>query len=143
MRTQCDPSDDDNELLLIEGVLTELHVEFGRQNLLEKIDKHYRGKSVLTGLGASVGDMFGQVGNAAALAMYDGEDTQNFACLVDDRIVCGQFGGAEFLKVGNRVKAVVAKRGDVLAAAAIMDERQGYLWIGDLGGNLSELICNQ
>ena len=142
MRSRRHSAEGDDELFLVEGVLTELHVELGRQNLLEKIDKHYRGKSAVTGAGVSVGDMFGQAANAAALAMYDGEDTQNFACLVDDRIVCGQFAGAEFLQVGNRIKAIVAKRGGVLAAGAIMDEAQGYLWIGHPWGERAEMLGN-
>ncbi len=130
------------EDLLIDGVLTELHVEFGRQNLLEKIDRHYRSSSLVAGAAAAAGAMFGQLANAAALAMYDGEDTQNFACLIGDKVVYGQFGGAEFLKAGNRVKAVVSKRGDVLLAEAIMDASQGYLWIAHPWGQRAEMISN-
>ncbi len=135
-------SSDDDDLFLIEGVLTELHVELGRQNLLEKIARHYRSNSVVTGVGAVVGDMFGQAANAAALAMHDGEDTQNFACMIGDQIVCGQFAGAEFLKVGNKVKAVVSRHSEVLAAGAVLDEAQGYLWIGHPWGERAEMLGN-
>ena len=34
--------DTDDDLFLIDGILTELHVEMGCQNLMEKIDAHYR-----------------------------------------------------------------------------------------------------
>ena len=129
-------------MFLVEGFLSELHVELGTENLLTRIDKHYRGKAVLTAAGAAVGDLFGQAATAASLVMYDGEDTQNFACLIDGRVVCGQFGGAEWLKAGRRVKAVVSERGHVLYAIAIMDESEGLLWITHAWGAKAEAAAN-
>jgi len=90
---------------LLEGKLTNLQWERGSQNLLEKVSKHYKRNAVVTGAGAAVGDLFGQVANSAMLAMYDGEDTQNFMCLIDDQVACGQFGGAEQLPVGSRIES--------------------------------------
>jgi hypothetical protein len=132
-----------SNMFLVEGVLSELHVEVGTQNLLKEIDAHYRGKAVLTGAGAAVGDLFGQAASAASLAMYDGEDTQNFACLIDGRVMCGQFGGAEWLKVGNRVKAVVSKREAALYSHAVMDEQQGLLLVGHAWGARAEAVANR
>ena len=60
---------------VVEGVIGELHVSYGKQNLLQQLDKHYKGKSALTGLGAIAGGMYEKVPNSAMLAMYDGEDT--------------------------------------------------------------------
>lgn len=114
---------------LVRGKLTELHVEMGRENLLARIDKHYRAKTVLTGAGAVVGDMFGQAANAAMLAMYDGEDTQNFVALLDGQVICGQFGGAEMLHDAGRVDAVVSSKDGVLVAHAIKSPSKGLLWV--------------
>jgi hypothetical protein len=134
--------DEEDEMFLVEGFLSELHVESGTENLLTRIDKHYRGKAVLTAAGAAVGDLFGQAATAASLVMYDGEDTQNFACLIGDEVMCGQFGGAEWLKVGSRIKAVVSRRKAVLYAHALMDEKQGLLWVGHAWGSKAEARAN-
>lgn len=132
----------EEEPFLIEGKLTELHVELGKDNLLAKIDKHYRSKSVATGAAAAVGDLFGQASNAAMLAMYDGEDTQNFACLIDGQVMCGQFGGAEMLKEGSSIKAVVSRKGDVLYAHAVMSPSEGLVWVTHPWGSEAEAIAN-
>jgi hypothetical protein len=134
--------DDEPELFLVQGQLSEIHVERDRENLLQKIDRYYKGKAVITGAGAIVGDMFGQAASAASLAMYDGEDTQNFACLIDDQVMCGQFGGAEWLSDDHVVKAVVSKQGDVLVAHAIIDRSSGLLWIDHPWGSKAESIAN-
>jgi phosphate/sulfate permease len=129
-------------MFLLEGVLTELNVELGRQNLLASIDARYRDKAAATGVAAGAGDLFGQAASSAALTMYDGEDTQNFMCLIDGQPMCGQFGGAEWLKPGNRVKAVVTKHENVLCAHAIMDEHTGLLWITHPWGAKAEVATN-
>ena len=136
------PAKSDDDLFLIKGVLSELHVENGRENLLARIEKRYRVGSAVTGLAAAAGDMFGQVGSALMLATYDGEDTENFACLVDDQILCGQFGGASKLKEGSRIKAVVSRRGDVLYAHAIMDQKEAMLWTHHAWGASAERKAN-
>ena len=132
----------DDEPFLIEGALTELHVELGKENLLAKIDKHYRVKSVATGVAEAAGDLFGQASNAAMLAMYDGEDSQNFVCLINGQVMCGQFGGAEMLKSDTTIKAVVSRKGEVLYAHAIMCPPQGLVWITHPWGSAAEAIAN-
>ena len=132
----------EDEPFLIEGTLTELHVELGKENLLAKIDKHYRAKSFATGSAAAIGDLFGQVSNAAMLAMYDGEDTQNFVCLINGEVMCGQFGGAELLKEGGSIKAVVSRKERVLSAHAIMSPTHGLLWITHPWGLKAEAAAN-
>ena len=134
--------DSEPELFLVVGRLSEIHVERDRENLLLKIDKHYQGRSIVTGAGAVVGDMFGQAASAASLAMYDGEDTQNFACLIDDKVMCGHFGGAEWLIEDHVVKAVVSKQDDVLFAHAIMDEKAGTVWVSHAWGSKAESMAN-
>jgi hypothetical protein len=131
-----------SEYVVLEGQLTELHVEHGTQNLLAKIDAHYRGKSALTAAAAAFTDQFGLFASASNLALYDGEYTQNFACLVDDRLVYGQFSGAQFLKEGNKVKVVALPEGDVYLARGILDERQGYVWTGIHCGSRADTKSN-
>lgn len=132
----------EGEMFLVEGVLSDVHVEMGTENLLARIDRHYKGRSVVTGAGAVVGDLFGQVASAASLAMYDGEDTQNFMCLIDGQVMCGQFGGAEWLKNGHKVKAVVERREGVLVARGIVDPARGLLWTGHAWGGKAESRAN-
>jgi hypothetical protein len=135
-------TDHDDQPFLVEGKLTHLHWELGRENLLAKVNKHYKGTSVITGVGAAVGDMFGQVANSAMLAMYDGDDTQNFMCLIDDQPACGQFGGAEHLPEGGNIKAAVSRREGVLYVHAAMDEAREMVWINHPWGTRAELRAN-
>lgn len=132
----------EDEPFFVEGKLTELHVELGKENLLAKVDEHYRAKAVGTGTAAAVGDLFGQAANAAMLAMYDGEDTQNFVCLIGSQVMCGQFGGAEMLREGDSIKAVVSRKGDVLYARAVMSPSRGLVWIAHSWGLKAERWAN-
>lgn len=141
MSAQAVP-DRGEEPFVIEGDLTELHWELGTENLLAKIDKHYKTTSVVASVGGAVGDMFGQAASAASLAMYDGEDTQNFACVIGDSVVWGEFAGAEMLPEGSRVKAVVTRRGTALCALAILSPDRGLLWIKHPWGVAAEARAN-
>lgn len=128
----------DEVLFLIEGLVSELHVEDGRENLLASVEKRYRGASAVAGVAAAAGDMFGQVGSALMLATYDGEDTENFACLIGAHVVCGQFGGASKLKEGDRIRAVVSRRGGVLFAHAMMNQQDSMVWTHHAWGAAAE-----
>ncbi len=141
MGNQNVPEPDDVPFV-IEGKLTDLHWELGTENLLAKIDKHYKSKSVVASVGGAVGDMFGQAASAASLAMYDGEDTQNFACRVGDQILWGEFAGAELLPVDQLVKAVVVRKQGALYASAILAPQQGLLWIKHPCGSVAEAKAN-
>lgn len=127
---------------LIEGRLTNLHWELGSENLLAKVSQHYKENAILSGAGAVVGDMFGQVASSAMLAMYDGEDTQNFICLINDQVACGQFGGAELLPEGENIKAVVSRGDDFLYVHAVMDEAKRVVWIKHPLGSRAEMWAN-
>lgn len=132
----------DDEQFVVEGVISELQVALGKQNLLQQLDKRYKGKSAVAGVGAIAGDMYGQVANAAMLAMYDGEYTENFLCQVDGQVMCGTFGGSSKLPVGQRVKAVVRKQGDVLVADGILSESTGLAWLSHAWGWKAERAAN-
>ncbi|MGF6348318.1 hypothetical protein [Variovorax sp. W2I14] len=143
MRAKNALSDNDQaDMFLIEGVLSELHVEHGVENLLQKISRHYRGRSVLTGAAAAASGLFGQTANAAMLAMYDGEATQNFACIINGQVVCGQFSGAQLLQEGSRVRVAASHKGDVIVARGILDERQGLVWVAHAWGAGAEKAAN-
>lgn len=134
--------DDLSEPFVLEGTLNELHTEVGRQNLLGTVFKHYKGQGAITGVATATSDLFGMAANSAMLAMYDGENTESFVCLIDDQVVCGTFGGASKLREGGRVKAVVSRQNDVLVAHAILSDEQGYLWIKHPYGVQAERMAN-
>lgn len=134
--------DDKNKLFVIDGVLSELHWELGSQNLLAKIDKHYKEKSLATGVGAAVSDMFGNAGSSAMVAMYDGDDTQNFMCLIGGEVVCGQFAGAQHMPQGGVVRAVVSRESDVLYVHAMLAPEIGLIWLHHPWGKKAQIISN-
>ncbi|GGY31183.1 hypothetical protein [Pseudoduganella albidiflava] len=131
-----------SDTYVIEGVLTDLHVALGRENLLAQINPHYRAGSAAAGLGTAVGEFHGQVAAAASVAMYDGEDTENFACLIGQQVMCGTFGGASKLPVDKKVKAVVSRDGDVLIAHGILSEDMGLVWVRHAWGSKAERKAN-
>lgn len=133
---------DEDELFVVEGVIGELQVASGKENLLQRLDKHYKGKAGFTGAGAIAGGMYGQVANAAMVAMYDGEYTENFICLIDGKVMCGTFGGASKLPVGHKVRAVVRKRGDLFVAEGILSEDKGLAWLAHAWGWKAERAAN-
>jgi hypothetical protein len=132
----------DSQPFLAEGKLTNLHWERGRENLLAKVNEHYQRNAVITGVGTAVGDLFGQVANSAMLAMYDGEDTQNFMCLINDEPACGQFGGAEHLPEGGNIKAVVSRREGVLYVHAVLENARKIVWVNHPWGGRAQLWVN-
>jgi hypothetical protein len=140
--TQPVTQQDTGDTFVIEGVITELQVALGRENLLAQIDPRYRAGSAATGLGAALGGFHGQVAAAASVALYDGEDTENFVCLIDQQVMCGTFGGASKLPVGKKVKAVVSKHGDVLIARGILSEDAGWVWVPHAWGSKAERMAN-
>ena len=133
---------DTHETFVIEGIITELEVALGRENLLAQIAPRYQTGSVVTGLGSVLGGFHGQVAAAASVALYDGEYTENFACLIDQQVMCGTFGGASKLPVGKKVKAVVSKHGDALVARGILSEDDGLVWVSHAWGSKAERMAN-
>jgi hypothetical protein len=133
---------DTHDTFVIEGVISELLVALGRENLLAQIEPRYRVGSAATGLGAALGGFHGQVAAAASVALYDGEDTENFVCLIDQQVMCGTFGGASKLPVGKKVKAVVSKHGEMLVARGILSEDMGLVWVPFAWGSKAERMAN-
>lgn len=117
------------ELFLIEGCLSNLQTAHTTQNLLEEIQQYAQAKNLAGGIAAAASDMYGMVANSAALALYDGEDTVNFAGVLGERIVCGTFRDADKMVDGDQIKAVVSKRGDVLYAHSVLCKRRQILML--------------
>ena len=117
------------ELFLIEGVLSEVQHARTTVNLLEQIEKHVAPKSLISGVAAAASGMHGMLANSAMVALYDGEDTFNFAGMLGTQVVCGTFEGADTFRDGDRIKAVVSKRGEVLYAHAVMRENDKMLFM--------------
>ena len=131
-----------DDTFVIEGIISEVQVALDRENLLAQIAPHYQASSKVIGLGSVLGGFHGKVAAAASVALYDGEDTENFACMIDQQVMCGTFGGASRLPVGKRVKAVVSKCGDVLVARGILSEDTGLIWVSHAWGSRAERRAN-
>jgi hypothetical protein len=110
-------------LYLAEGVLTQLQIARTTVDLLGKIERNLHAKSIVSGTAAVLGGMYGVVANSAAIALYDGEDTFNFAGMLNDQVICGSFQHADKIRDGDQVRVVVSKRGEVLFTHAIMNAR--------------------
>ena len=117
------------DLILVEGVLSDVLHARTRVNLLQQVDKHVKTKSLASGVAAGLNAMPGLLANSAMVALYDGEDTFNFAGLLGEQVICGTFEGADSLKDGDRIKAVVSKRADVMRAHAVMREDDKMLFM--------------
>jgi hypothetical protein len=122
MHTEADPLLFEGQALyLAEGTLSEVQVARTSVNLLERLDGQVKARSLVAGAGAVLGGMHGMVANSASIALYDGEETFHFAGLLNGQVVCGTFQHADNFKEGDRVRAVVSRRGEVLFAHSMMN----------------------
>lgn len=117
---------------VIEGRISLFQWAEGSENLFEKIKEGSKQRNALAAIAAAAMNRYGTSASASAylLATYDGEYKENFACVVDDKVVHGQFSGARKLKDGDNVKVVVSEtaRG-VLFAHAVQRPADGLLWL--------------
>jgi hypothetical protein len=127
-------------LLVIEGILTELHVALEADDLLEQIDRHYQKQQSTTAQGNQVRDLCKQPAFAASNAWNGDEDTEKFICLVGEHVVCGSFGGASKLPAGTHVRCVGQQHNDVLVAEGILSDSAGHVWADNAKGYEAELI---
>lgn len=103
---------DGEELFVLQGAINQLHLARSSVNLLEKIEENLASKNSAAGIIAALTGMHGVLASSMTLSMYDGEETFNFAGIIDDKVVFGSFALADKIKNNDVVKAVVAKRGD-------------------------------
>src|SRR5574343_1032325 len=110
----------------IEGSLQVVRISNGKINLVKDIQKG----SFFTGVAAGLAGEAGVMANAASLAMYDGEDVQHIACLINNQLAVGTFEYLEDIQVGDQVKLVVSDIEEgVLYIHAILRMDDQLLWL--------------
>lgn len=102
------------ELFLVEGAVKDLHLARTYVNLVEQIQRPSAKKNLALGVAAALVNMHTVVATDGLLAMYDGEDAHNFAFILEGAVFAGTFKDADKLKCGDKVKAVVSKRREIL-----------------------------
>jgi hypothetical protein len=121
---QTDPTQNPH---VVTGTIQLLHTTHSKLNLLSDLQKG----SVFTGAAAVLGDMPGMAANAASLALYDGEDVEHGAIVLNDQLYIGTFECLEDLKEGDEVSLVVSTLEDVEARYihAILRPKDQLLWM--------------
>lgn len=119
----------DNNLFTIEGAIANFKSAPGKINLLRQIQTGGNAENVVTGVVGALNDMYGMVANSAMLAMYEGEDVDNFIFQIDDKIVCGSLENAHLLKDGDTFKAVVRRDKEIFIAEAIQRPADSLMWM--------------
>lgn len=115
-----------SDMFTIEGRILALRKANGTLNLVEDIQKG----AWFTGLAAGLTGQEGMLANAASLALYEGEDVQHIALLINDKLAIGTFEWVEDLKIDDAVKLVVSKiENGPLFIYAILRENDQLLWM--------------
>lgn len=118
-----------NDLFTIEGAIVNFKSAPGKINLLRQIQTGGNAENVVSGVVGALNDMYGMVANSAMLAMYEGEDVDNFIFQIDDKIVCGSLENAHLLKDGDTIKAVVRRDKEIFIAEAIQRPADSLMWM--------------
>jgi hypothetical protein len=71
------------QMFTVEGTIQALKVANGKVNLIEDIQKG----ALFTGVAAGLSGQAGVLANSASLAMYDGEDVEHVALLINAQLV--------------------------------------------------------
>ena len=113
-------------LYTVEGTIRALRVVPGVLNLIEYIQKG----ALFTGAVAGLVGQAGMLANATSLALYEGEDVEHIALLINDQLAIGTFEWLQDLKVGDEVKLVVSDLEDgPLFIHAILRKSDQLLWM--------------
>ncbi|HEX8615102.1 MAG TPA: hypothetical protein VF800_27785 [Telluria sp.] len=114
------------EMFIVEGRILALRKANGTLNLVEDIQKG----AWFTGLAAGLEGQAGMLANAASLALYEGEDIQHIALLINNKLAIGTFEWVEDLKIDDAVKLVVSQiENGPLFIYAILRENDQLLWM--------------
>lgn len=119
--------DDDlkSELFTINGTIENFRIRPGVINLIADIQN----PAFFAGITAGLIDEPGVFANSASLAMYDGEDVEHIALLIDGILAIGTFEWLKDLKIGDEVTLVVSKIYDgPLFVHAILRKTDQLLW---------------
>ena len=116
-----------NLLYKITGTIRALEICESSLNLLEGLQKG----AFFTGAVAALSGMGGMAANAASVALYDGEDIEHVAMLLDDQLVIGTFTWLRDLRVGDEVTVAVYKADNDTPpfAYAILRKKDQLLWM--------------
>ena len=117
------------ELILIKGTLSGFKSAPGKINLLEQLRNHNTAKNITTGVVGALTDMYGMVSNSAMLAMYDGEDVENFIGVLDGKVIYGVFEHADLLADGDNIEALIIPDGDIFAVESIIRPKDGLILV--------------
>ncbi|MBB5020564.1 hypothetical protein HNQ59_003885 [Chitinivorax tropicus] len=116
----------ETKLFTVDGSIEVIHRAPGVINLLEDMQRG----AVFTGAVAAATDSLANFAGSTAVALYDGEDVEHIAMLVNGKLVIGTFPSTEDLKVGDQVRLVVSYEvGDFLFAHAILRIEDSWLWM--------------
>jgi hypothetical protein len=122
-----------DEWFVLEGSIAHFQWAAGHENLLAQVEARARQKSAAAGATAIALDAYGALARSSTVAMYDGEETENFVCVLNGKVIHGTFCGARKLKNGDNVKMVVsALENDVWHAHAIQRPSDKLIWLPSL-----------
>jgi hypothetical protein len=115
----------EDEMFTIEGTIESLRIAPGVVNLIEDIQKGVSFAGAIAGIAGEPGVL----ANCASVAMYDGEDVEHIALLINGVLAIGTFEWLRDLNVGDDVKLVVSDiYGGPLFIHAILRKNDQLLW---------------
>jgi hypothetical protein len=113
------------QMFTVEGAIQALKIANGKVNLIEDIQKG----AFFTGVAAGLSGQAGMLANSASLAMYDGEDVEHVALLINGQLAVGTFEYLDDIHVDDEVKLVVTQLEDgPLFVHAILRLKDQLLW---------------
>lgn len=118
-------TENDTELYTIEGTIQAFQIAPGIVNLIEDIQAGTFFSGVVSGMTGESG----LLANAGSVALYDGEDVEHIALLLNGKMAIGTFEWLRDLSVGDDVKLVVSEIPEgPLLVHAILRENDQLLW---------------
>ncbi|WP_137938756.1 hypothetical protein [Chitinivorax sp. B] len=116
----------ESKLFTVDGTIDAIHRAPGVVNLLEDMQRG----ALFTGAVAAATDGLANFAGSTAVALYDGEDVEHIAMLVNGKLVIGTFQSTEDLNIGDQVRLVASYApGDSLFAHAILRLEDAWLWM--------------
>lgn len=112
-------------LYTVDGTIDALQIAPGLVNLIEDV----QAGTYFGGLASGLTGEAGLLANAGSLSLYDGEDVEHIALLLNGKIAIGTFEWLRDLKVGDDVKLVVSEILEgPLFVHAILRKNDQLLW---------------
>ncbi|MES2760127.1 MAG: hypothetical protein V4693_22355 [Pseudomonadota bacterium] len=113
------------QFFVVEGTIQAMQISSGSVNLIEDIQNG----AFWTGVAAGVGGEAGVLANSASLTLYDGEEVEHMALLINDRLAIGTFEWLRDLMIDDDVKLVVSETdAGPLFVHAILRKNDQLLW---------------